>query len=164
MSADPTVAAARQQWAVDRIVEHLVGWGCPLEHAEHRAHVVLAEVLAAGYSLPSSLTDAAAPSGRVGGSTERGRTRARLVYTHHLIPGPIDDDDAQCACRQWAGVRSDHERHVAAMFVAGGVATPEEARRARPERGAGPPEPRQGVSEVPPGPSRGAQGRTGGRA
>lgn len=52
---DPPAAAARRQWAIDRLVEHLIGWGCPIEHAPGRAAELLDTVTAAGYALPTVL-------------------------------------------------------------------------------------------------------------
>ncbi len=74
---DAPAAAARRQHALDRMVEDLVGWGCPLEHAEPRARQLLDRVLDVGYSLPVAL-DGAPLTGH--GSTPEGRARAREVF------------------------------------------------------------------------------------
>jgi hypothetical protein len=74
---DPPAAAARRQWALDRMVESLVGWGCPLESAPHRAQQLLDHVLDVGYALPTVLQG---PPARGGGSTEEGRRAARAVF------------------------------------------------------------------------------------
>jgi hypothetical protein len=171
---DPPAAAARRQWVLDRIVEDLVGWGCPLDHAPARARQLLDRVLDGGYTLPASVADTPPPAGH---STTAGRTRARILFAHHRGPTQNGITEgggtvlrAHCSCRQWAGdwrehaslqlLDDDHDRHVAAMLVAGGVATNEEQARARPQRGAGapntgapPPTPR----DAPPDAHRGAQ-------
>jgi hypothetical protein len=72
-------AAARRQYAIDRLVELLIGWGCPLEHAEYRADQALVAVLDAGYRLPQALTDVPDPR-RTCGSTPEGRAAARATW------------------------------------------------------------------------------------
>lgn len=52
---DPPAAAARWQWAIDRIVEDLVEWGCPVDTATVRARQLLGHALDAGYALPVAL-------------------------------------------------------------------------------------------------------------
>jgi hypothetical protein len=71
-------AAARRQYAIDRLVELLIGWGCPLDVAEYRADQALGAVLDAGYRLPSPITDAPAPPGPR--STPEGRAAARATW------------------------------------------------------------------------------------
>lgn len=75
---DPPAAAARRQWALDRILEDLIGWGSPLDVAPARAAAVLDHVLDAGYALPVVLQPAPA-AGR--GSTTAGRALARRILT-----------------------------------------------------------------------------------
>lgn len=74
---DPPAAAARRQWALDRMVEDLIEWGCPLDSAPGRARQLLDHVLLVGYALPTVLQPA---PGRGGGSTEEGRKAARAVF------------------------------------------------------------------------------------
>jgi hypothetical protein len=72
-------AAARRQYAIDRLVELLIGWGCPLDVAEYRADLTLAAVLDAGYRLPAALTDVPDPRTAIG-STPEGRAAARATW------------------------------------------------------------------------------------
>jgi hypothetical protein len=162
---DPPAAAARRQYVLDRIVEDLVGWGCPLDHAEPRARHLLDRVLDGGYRLPASIADAPHPPAA---STTAGRTRARLLWVHHRIAdGTAEHVDrwARCACR-WEGptrphaaeVEPDHLAHLAAMLVVGGVATAAEMARARPERGPGAPNRGGAVPEDPRNAPAGTEG------
>jgi hypothetical protein len=85
---DPPAAAARRQWVLDRIVEDLIGWGCPLDalpicwgcpldHADTRARQLLDHALTAGYALPEALQ----PPPRSGpGSTPQARAAARAAF------------------------------------------------------------------------------------
>jgi hypothetical protein len=141
-------AAARRQSALDRIVEDLVEWGCPLAYADERARRVLDRVLAAGYRLPDSIADAPPPPGVH--STAAGRIRAKILFVHHRAPDEIEQGQrgtvrrARCACRHWIGTwdvdeghqleDGGHEQHVAAMLVVAGVATATERLNARPQR------------------------------
>jgi hypothetical protein len=74
---DPPAAAARRQWALDRIVEDLIGWGLPLDGAETRAARLLDHATAAGYRLPTAIADVPPPAR---GSTAEGRAAARAFY------------------------------------------------------------------------------------
>lgn len=76
---DPPAAAARRQWVLDRWVELLVAWGCPLDGADARARELLDVALASGYALPVVL-QGTTPRG--GGSTEHGRALARVIALH----------------------------------------------------------------------------------
>jgi hypothetical protein len=76
---DPPAAAARRQNLIDRWVECLVGYGCPLESAPGRAAHMLDVALEHGYALPTVL-NGAPPRG--GGSTEHGRAVARVIAMH----------------------------------------------------------------------------------
>jgi hypothetical protein len=159
-------AAARRQYALDRLVEDLVGWGCPLDSAENRAAVLLGHVTDAGYALPASIADAAPPP--AAHSTAAGRVRAKILFAHHravdewLPPRyPVDEPPtvrARCACRAWTGqplyvdskgldalLADDHDQHLAAMLVVAGVATHTETTRAR-----------QSTGEAIPGPTAGS--------
>lgn len=124
---DPPAAAARRQYVLDRLVELLVGWGCPLEHAEPRARELLHTVTDAGYALPAAVDDR--PTTR-GTSTVEGRVRALTAFTHRR--DPVDYRDgvsaaARCRCgwrgpfRPWAQVltvAADHSEHVEAQVRA----------------------------------------------
>jgi hypothetical protein len=182
MTLDPPAAAARRQYVLDRLVEDLVEWGCPVEHAPARAARLLDRVLDAGYALPAAIRDAAPPA--PGSSTATGRVRARLEFIHRRVDdevepgGTVDtapDRRAGCACRQWAGdwhqdptaaqLEADHAAHLAAMYVAAGVATREEAATARtgrvnagPTAGAGAPQTHSPVSPDPRNRPRAAEG------
>jgi hypothetical protein len=125
-------AAARRQYALDRIVEDLVEWGCPLAYADERARRLLDRALDAGYRLPDSIADAAPPPGVH--STAAGRVRARLQFVHRPL-APHADGYTDCACRHWSGPAEDHPAHLAAMLVVAGVATVAERLNARPDRG-----------------------------
>jgi hypothetical protein len=74
---DPPAVAARRQWAIDRIVEDLIGWGLPLDGAEGRAARLLEHATAAGYRLPTAIADVPPPAL---GSTAEGRAAARAFY------------------------------------------------------------------------------------
>lgn len=113
---DPPAAAARRQYVLDRIVEDLVGWGCPLEHAEPRAAQLLDRVLDAGYALPAALQGPPAPRGP---STPEGRLRARLEFLHH--PSIADDGNLRCACARWRGTPQGHEAHLADVLARCGL-------------------------------------------
>lgn len=75
---DPVSRAAKRQNAIDRLAEHLTGWGCPADVAPTRAGALLIEVESHGWSLPT--VDAPPLSGR--GSTDEGRANARRVLFH----------------------------------------------------------------------------------
>lgn len=74
---DPPAAAARRQYVLDRYVEDLIGWGCPLDTARDRARQLLEHVLVAGYTLPTALQP---PPATGGGSTPEGRAAARRAF------------------------------------------------------------------------------------
>jgi hypothetical protein len=147
---DPPAAAARRQYVLDRIVEDLVGWGCPLDHAEPRARHLLDRVLDGGYRLPASLEG---PPPVAAHSTREGRLRARTAYAHRrALPDWTDgvSHAARCHCGHRGPARpaghtvlrgTDHAHHVqqeqqraAAEMDAGapnrGGAVPEDPRRA----------------------------------
>ena len=86
MTLDPPAAAARRQWVLDRIVEDLVGWGCPLDSAPARARQLLDRALDGGYALPTALQP---PAPRGGGSTPEGRELARRI---------LEQSRAGCHC------------------------------------------------------------------
>jgi hypothetical protein len=77
VTLDLPAAAARRQWAIDRMVEDLVEWGCPADSAPRRAAQLLDHALDVGYALPVALQPAPA---RGGGSTDEGRAAARAVF------------------------------------------------------------------------------------
>ncbi len=76
--SDPVTRAARRQNLLDRLAEHLTGWGCPPDIAATRAAAILHTCEHHGWALPTIY----APPLTGRGSTAAGRERARLILEH----------------------------------------------------------------------------------
>jgi len=117
VTADPVTRAARRQNVLDRLAEHLTGWGCPPDTAVTRAGLLLHEVESHGWTLPTA--DAPPLTGR--GSTAEGRARARRIARHTL---------ERCTCPGIDLVALEPRAHpvgcpVRVLADLGGTATPE---------------------------------------
>jgi hypothetical protein len=105
---DPPAAAARRAYVLDRLVEHLIDWGCPLDYAEQRAAILLDTVIAAGWTLPAPILEA--PTRRGPGSTPEARAAAlahirdTLGQRHNAPRGACDAPIS--AATTTAGIRT----------------------------------------------------------